>query len=184
MTIPTERNKPPVVTSDEATQDELDMARHQGDVFGDALDHMITSVADRGEEIHAGPYLVSYAIEEAEGMYEPDENGELVWQEPENENVHLEVSVRDAADGRFIPELTVHARLINSRGVDVGMHRQHFIWHPWVYHYGRNWHVEKSGDYSLEVRIEAPTFARHDKKNGKRYAEDVEVTFSPVKIEV
>jgi hypothetical protein len=70
---------------------------------------MITEVADMGEEKRAGPYLVGYAIEKAEGMYQPGDNGELVWHEPEEENLHLEVSVRDAADGRFIPELTIHA---------------------------------------------------------------------------
>lgn len=176
--------EPTQTPSDEATQTELEIARQQGHVFGDALDHMITEVADTGAEKHAGPYLVSYAIENAEGMYEPDENGALIWREPNGENLHLEVSVRDAADGRFIPELIVHARLINSQGDDVGLHRQPFIWHPWVYHYGRNWQVAKSGDYTLEVHIEAPTFARHDKENGKRYADDVEVTFPAVKISV
>jgi hypothetical protein len=44
--------------------------------------------------------------------------------------------------------------------------------------------VAKSGDYDLEVRIQAPDFPRHDKKNGKRYGEDVTVMFSPVKIAV
>lgn len=175
---------PPRIPSEEATHEQLEIARHQGDIFGDALDHMITEVADMGEEIHAGPYLVSYAIEDAEGMYIPGKNGDLVWQEANGENIHLEVSVRDATDGRFIPELTVHARLINSQGNDVGLHRQPFIWHPWVYHYGRNWHIEKSGKYSLEIEIKAPTFARHDKQNGNRYAKDVKAVFPNVKVSV
>jgi hypothetical protein len=34
----------------------------------------------------------------------------------------------------------------------------------------------------LEVEIKAPNFPRHDKKNGKRYAEDVNTSFFPVKI--
>lgn len=88
----------------------------------------------------------------------------------------------DAADGRFIPQLTIHARFINSQGYDVGMHQQPFIWHPWVYHGGRNWHVAEEGDYTLEVSIKAPSFPRHDKKNGQRYTDDVDVTFNNVKI--
>ena len=178
----TRTKEPPMIPSDEATRQQLNLARQQGEVFGKALEHMITEVADLGKEMRAGHYLVGYAIEKAEGMYQPDENGELIWHEPEDENMHLEVSVRDAADGRFIPELTVHARLIDSEGVDAGYHQQPFIWHPWVYHYGRNWQIEKSGDYTLEIHIEAPTFHRHDKENGRRYADDVEVTFSAVKI--
>lgn len=180
----TEQVDPPLVPSDEATSEELAIALHQGEIFGDALDHMLSEVAEIGEETHAGPYLVSYAIEDAEGMYMPGEDGELEWQETNGENLHLEVSVRDATDGRFIPELIVHARLIDSEGNDVGMHRQPFIWHPWVYHYGRNWYVKESGNYSLEVEIKAPTFARHDRLNGNRYAEDVKVAFSNVKISV
>ena len=173
---------PPTIPSDEATAEELDMARQQGDVIGEALKHMITDVADDGQEKQVGPYLIGYAIEEAEGMYEPNENGELIWQEPKKENVHVEVSVRDAADGRFIPQLTVHARLIDSEQNIVGTHRQPFVWHPWIYHYGRNWHIEQEGDYTLEVEIKAPDFPRHDKKNGKRYAEDITTRFTAVKI--
>lgn len=181
--MPTTRaQKPPMVPSEEATAEQLQMARQQGHVLEQALRHMTTEVADDGQEIEAGPYLVTYAVEKAEGMWVP-ENGELVWHDPEEENVHLEVSVRDAADGRFIPNLTVHARLVNSEGNDVGMHQQPFIWHPWLYHYGRNWKVPKNGDYTLYVHIEAPTFHRHDPMNGNRYGHDVEVEFSPVKIQ-
>lgn len=174
--------KPPMLPSDEATEKELDMAREQGNVLGKALDHMLTEVADDGQEKQVSHYLIGYAIEKAEGMYMPDENGELVWHEPEEENIHVEVSVRDAADGRFIPNLTIHARLIDSENNIVGMHLQPFVWHPWVYHYGRNWVIEKEGAYTLEVEIKAPDFHRHDKKNGKRYPKDVSTSFSPVKI--
>lgn len=173
--------KPPMKVSDEATKEELEMAQEQGRVLGKALNHMVQEVADDGQEKTVGDYLVGYAVEEAEGMY-VYQDGQLVWQEPQAENVHLEVSVRDAADGRFIPDLVIHARLIDRNGNDVGLHRQPYIWHPWLYHYGRNWQVPGDGDYTLQVRIEAPNFPRHDKKNGKRFAEEIEVTFSPVKI--
>lgn len=159
-----------------------EIARRQGDIFGDALDHMITEVAEWGEEIKSGPYLVSYAIEHAEGLYIPDENGELVWEEPQAENIHLEISVRDAKDGRFIPALLIYARLTDNKGDNVGHFQLPFIWHPWVYHYSRNCQVERSGDYTLQVQIKAPNFARHDKKEGKRFGGDVEIIFSGVRI--
>lgn len=172
------------IPSDEANEKQLALARKQGDALAAALQHMVTEVADDGEEIHHEPYLIGYAVERPEGMWHMQESGELVWREPDEENVHLEVSVRDAADGRFVPALNVHARLIDSQGNDIGLHRQPFVWHPWLYHYGRNWIVPQGGDYTLQVRIEAPDFPRHDKKNGQRYAEDVEVTFSSVKIAI
>lgn len=173
---------PPMKTSDEATKEQLEMAKEQGEVFGKALNHMVTAVASDGQEKQAGPYRVAYAVEDAEGMYHR-QNGELVWQEPEEENIHIEVSVRDAADGRFLPNLNIHVRLIDSNKNDVGYHRQPFVWHPWLYHYGRNWQIPDDGDYTMEIHIEAPDFPRHDEKNGQRYAEDVDVRFSTVKIE-
>jgi hypothetical protein len=167
--------------SDEATKEQLQMAKEQGDALGKALHHMVSQEADDGAEKAAGDYVVGYAVEKAEGMYQLV-NGELVWQEPGDKNVHLEVSVRDGADGRFIPNLNVQARLIDSSGNDVGLHRQPYTWHPWLYHYGRNWKVPGDGTYGLNVRVEAPDFPRHDKKNGRRFVEDVEVEFSDVKI--
>lgn len=58
-----------------------------------------------------------------------------------------------------------------------------FLWHPWLYHYGRNWTVPRDGTYGLRVRIEPPDFPRHDKENGLRYREPVEVVFDGVHIE-
>lgn len=175
------QNLPPMKVSDEATKEELEMAKNQGKVLGQALNHMLTDVANDGQEKQVGPYLISYAVEEAEGMYQR-RNGELVWQEPEDENVHVEVAVRDAGDGRFIPGLDVHVRLFDSSGNEVGHHKQPFLWHPWLYHYGRNWQVPGDGEYRLHIHVAAPNFPRHDKKNGRRYAEDVDVEFAAVKI--
>ena len=168
--------------SEEAKPNQLEMAGDQGDAYVRALEEMATNVATDGGIKRAGDYIVAYAVESAEGMYHL-ENGELVWKKPEEENCHIEISVRDAADNRFIPGLTVHVRVTASDGVDVGRHQQMFLWHPWLYHYGRNWKVPADGRYTLDVSIEAPKFARHDPKNGKRYADDVEVTFEDVKIE-
>ncbi len=182
MAQDTDAHQPPMEPSGEATEKELRLAKDQGDALQKALEHMTGEVADDGGEKPAGEYLVGYAVEEAEGMYEL-EGGELVWHNPEDENVHVEVSVRDGADGRFIPGLEVYATLTNGEGEEVGTHRQAFLWHPWLYHYGRNWHVPGDGEYTMKVRIEVPDFPRHDKDNGKRFAEPVEVEFAGVKIE-
>lgn len=171
---------PPMETSDEANAKQLDLAHMQGQAFGEAVKTMTQEEA-HGAEQAAGDYLVGYAVESAEGMYQ-QRDGKLHWQEPTNENCHVEVVVRDGADRRFVPYLEVQATLIDASGTDVGSHRQPFLWHPWLYHYGRNWHVPGDGEYTLRVRIDAPDFPRHDKKNGLRYAEPVEVEFRNVKI--
>jgi hypothetical protein len=172
--------RPPAWPSNEADEGQLRLARAQGEAYGMAVQQMI-QVEARGAEQRAGEYLVGYAVEHAEGMYHL-EAGELRWHEPEAENVHVEVVVRDGADGRFVPGLTVLATLVDAAGVEVGTHRQPFIWHPWLYHYGRNWRVPGDGEYTLRVRIEAPDFMRHDKVNGKVFAEPAEVEFTNVMI--
>ena len=66
---------------------------------------------------------------------------------------------------------------------EIGTHPLPLLWHPYLYHYGRNWRLPGDGTYSLRVRFKAPQFHRHDKKNGKRLAKDADVTFHNVRIE-
>lgn len=181
MAQQSEHRKPPMETSDESNAQQLEFAREQGSAYERALKHMAKEEADTGGEQAAGDYVIAYALEKAEGMYALVD-GELEWQEPEEENLHVEVSVRDGADGRFTPGLKVHATLVDADGNEVGTHEQPFLWHPWLFHYGRNWKVPGEGTYTLRVRVDPPAFMRHDKKNGKRFAEPVEVEFSGVKV--
>jgi uncharacterized protein involved in high-affinity Fe2+ transport len=71
----------------------------------------------------------------------------------------------------------------DSKGKRIGKHRQPFLWHPWLYHYGLNWRLPGPGKYSIEVHVKAPDFMLHDRKNGKRYLKDVDVVFKDVQIE-
>jgi hypothetical protein len=168
--------------SDEGDQRGLALGRAEGEAFGRTLNHMLTDIADGGEEIEQGDYLIAYAVEKAEGMYAP-KNGELKWQAPADENIHIEVSVRDKADGRLIPGLDVDVTVIDKNGKEIGTHRQPLLWHPYLYHYGRNWRIPGDGTYSLRVRFPMPQFHRHDKANGNRFAEGADVTFENVKLE-
>jgi len=171
------RNRP----SDEASAAQLALARKQGDAFGRALQAM-SEMDSHGRLQRAGDYLIGYEeVEEAEGMYVPDGDG-LRWREPQRENTHLEVVVRDADDGRFIPGLHVHATLLDG-DKEVSSHELPFLWHPWLFHYGRNLQVPGEGAYSLGIRIDPPGFPRHDKVNGNRYAQPVDVWFDNVKVE-
>jgi hypothetical protein len=166
----------------EASRRQLELAREQGEAYGRALRHMTDDVAGDGGEQEAGHYRIGYAVEEAEGMYEWS-GEELVWREPGDANLHLEISVRDAADGRFVPGLRVMATLFDPDGQEVGTHEQPLLWHPMIYHYGRNWNVPCDGDYRLIVRVGPATFMRHDEVNGRRFTEPVEVGFDGVKVE-
>ena len=168
--------------SDEANEEQIRLANKQGEALQEALKHMTQKEAHGGQK-EAGDYVIAWANEKAEGMYML-RDGQLEWQEPQGENTHLEVAVCSAADGRFIPGLTVHATLVDRNGKEVGTHRQEFLWHPWLYHYGRNWQVPDEGPYTLRVRVDTPDFPRHDKTNGKIFTEPVEVEFQDIRLEL
>lgn len=170
--------KNPIEPSDEGDRKGIELGRAQGEALSRTLRHMTDTIAHDGAETCVGEYLVAYAVEEAEGMYLP-RDGKLEWQAPDDENAHIEVAVRDAADGRLIPGLDVQVTLTAPDGTEVGTLALPLLWHPYLYHYGRNWKVPGDGKYKMRVRFNPPTFARHDKKNGKRFADPCDVTFEP-----
>jgi hypothetical protein len=176
--------KPPPMDpdTDEADAKQLELAREQGAAYRRALEHMAKEVANDGGLQEAGEYLIGYAVEEAEGMYDWVD-GELVWHDPQDENLHLEIAVCDASDGRFVPGVTVVATLVDPAGNEVGTHELPILWHPMIYHYGRNWKVPADGSYTLKVRVDPPTFMRHDEINGCRFKEPVETVFEGVEVE-
>lgn len=169
-------------SSDEADEQQLAAARAQGEAYGKAVELMTGTVAQTGRSMRQGDYEVGLAIEEAEGMYELVD-GELVWRDPDDENLHVEIVVRDAADGRFVPGLDVTVTLVDADGSEIGTHQMPMLWHPMLYHYGRNWTVPGDGAYTFRIHVEPATFMRHDKINGQRYASAVDVEFTGVEVE-
>ncbi|MBP1849668.1 iron transporter [Rhizobium halophytocola] len=174
--------KPPEKPSDEADRHQIAMAKKEGAAYHASLKYMAEEVADSGGMKRAGDYIVAYAQERAEGMYMLKSEGELVWDAPTDENCHLEVSVSDAGDERFIPYLAIEATLTPEDGKPVGPFEVPFVWHPGLYHYGCNIKVPGDGKYRLDIKIKPPTFMRHDEVNGKRYAKTVEVRFDAIDI--
>ncbi|MDG4824826.1 iron transporter [Asanoa sp. WMMD1127] len=174
----TEPTYPPMEESNEATRDELRVAREQGDAYGHAIGAMADE--DGAATARAGDYLVALVNEEAEGMYMLDD-GVLVWREAAPDaNVHLEVAVADAGDGRFVPGLRVHVDVERAGKPILTNVELPFLWHPFLYHYGGNAKVPDAGPFEVTVRIAAPTFMRHDPVNGKRYDSRVDVRFENV----
>lgn len=168
-------------TSDETSILEVPLSKAEGKSFGAAVKYMTSVEAHDGGEQEVGDYLVGYAIEHAEGLYLM-RNGQLEWHDPQEENAHIEVVVRNSADGRFVPGLSVRATLLTADGREVGAEDMPFLWHPWLYHYGRNWKVPGDGTYRLRIHIDVPDFPRHDRVNGKRFDKPVDVEFHNVKI--
>lgn len=176
-----EPTTPPSKETDEAKPHHHRMAQEQGDTYSTAVTHMAEKVATTGAEAHAGDMIVALAVEAAEGMYEWNGSG-LEWTEPRQQNMHVEISARDATDNRFIPGLEVRVRIIDEQGSVRAEGQLPMLWHPWLYHYGSNFSVDVEGPVSIEAEIDAPRFPRHDEKNGNRYTEDVFVRFEDVKV--
>lgn len=177
----TATTQPPNRPSDEADKNQLELAKAEGEAYVTSLDYMVDEVADSGAKKRAGEYVVGFAQERAEGMYHL-KNGALEWLEPTTENCHIEIAVLDAADQRFIPYLDIEVTVADEADTTVTTFSPKFLWHPGLYHYGQDIRIPGDGVYSLHVKIAPPTFPRHDKVNGKRYAAPVEVVFENVQL--
>ena len=168
--------------SEEVDERHIELARKAGDAYLEAADHMIEQVADTGARTQTGDYIVGFAQEKAEGLYRM-QDGTLTWEEPaEGTNCHLEVLVASAADGRFLPGMEVRATLEAENGNTVGSVEIPLVWHPGLYHYGRNLEIPGEGTYTITVEVDPATFPRHDEQNGNRFDEPVEVRFEDVQI--
>lgn len=171
--------RPPMAPSNEATAKQLAVARAEGDAYR----HAMQAMADEEGALtaQAGDLEIAFVNEEAEGMYELD-GDRLVWREAAPDaNVHLEVAVADAGDGRFVPGLSVRLELSRD-GRQVLATELPFLWHPFLYHYGTNGRVPDEGPYDVTVRVAPAGFMRHDPVNGRRYAEPVDVRFDGVRL--
>jgi hypothetical protein len=172
---------PPMEKSNEAEPDQLATARQQGDAYGAALQAMAEE--DGAAVAEAGNYRVALVNEQAEGMYAPDGEGGLVWREaPQEADAHIEVAVADLADGRFVPGLDVMVTVLDGERERFSQ-RAPFLWHPFLHHYGFNAKVPGGGPFTVAVCIDPPTWMRHDPRNGKRYAEPVDLLFEGVVFE-
>lgn len=139
--------------------------------------------ANGAEKKRSGDYEITYSIGPAKGLYEFS-SGKLEWKEPQEENVHLDVFITDAADGRFVPMLNVVGTLLDSRGGRAASAHLPFVWHPEGNHYGANVKVPESGAYLLQVHVHPATFTRADKEQGKRFIAGAHVSFENVRIDV
>lgn len=167
--------------SDEVDVNQIQQSRTEGEAYQTSVSYMANTVANDGGKTEVDDYVIGYALEEAEGMYQLAGEGEFEFVTPDTENCHLEIVVADAGDKRFVPYCTVTASLERDRE-EYGPHELPFLWHPGVYHYGSNIEVPEDGEYDLHVTVDPPEFSRHDEQNGDRYGETAEVTFKAINV--
>jgi hypothetical protein len=129
MSQSTPAHAPPMQPSAVTTQEGLRLAREKGEAARKAFVYFAGEEGEEGREQPAGDYLIGCIVKPAEGFYYRRDS-RLEWRAPEaGENAHIDVSVRDGADGRFVPGLTVLATVIDGEGPEIGTQRHPFVWH-------------------------------------------------------
>ena len=162
-------------------KEKIELAENQGKALNAAADYM--KGMDTYVEKEVDDYIITVVSEEAEGTYQ-FKNGELQWHvPPENFNTHMEILVRDKHDKRFLPGLKITGKVFSEQGELVEEKEFPFFWHPFLNHYGANFHIPEAGEYMVEVSFPAPQFPRHGEVKGKRFQNDVNIKLGPLSLE-
>ncbi len=163
----------------EKRQEEL--AKKLGDSLVNALNAAIEDRVHTSKR--TGDYIVTVAVELADGKYERQSNGELDWETPEQYGtMHVSVFIQDRDFKQFVPYLEVSTRTYDKTGKVVNESVAPFIWNPYVYHYGYDTMFLEDGEYYIEVTIKSPKFDAEHFGHGKRYTDDVVVRMSALEI--
>jgi hypothetical protein len=138
-------------------------------------------MADDGAMVACGgDYVMAVSHGDPQGRYEAAAGG-LTWREPApDRTVRLDIAVADAADGRFVPGLTVYVAP-EGDGRTHAAQQCPFHWHPVMHRYATDLRVV-DGTYDLTVGIAAPGLARLDRVAGQRYADPVVLRFAGVRL--
>ena len=170
---------PQMVRSTEATEAQLNLAHKQGYTEERAEKWYLTHAAPAAHQQPAGEYVVAYTLSAPEGWYEPAGEA-LVWHPPAaGATAHLRVFVRDGADDRPLPGLTVQATFTPVSGASLPALAVPTGWYPLVSAYGENVALPP-GCYHLKLNISRLPFRRHDPYNGDRLTHPVVVEFDQV----
>lgn len=173
---------PVMARSNEATNEQLDYARAEGDSVDKCIGWILKTAGCSGK-IAAGEYKITYAFTKPEGWYEFS-NDEVSWHKPEaEENAHLWLFVQDGSDSRIVPPLNIKATIINEQENVTDQKTLPFAWMPMLNGYGENVKLSESGKYTLNITIAPPAYRRHDPYNGDRFKQittaNIPVTINP-----
>lgn len=161
----------------------IDLARLEGDAVDRPLVAMLRGPEASGAQVRSGDYIVAAMLQPARGYWNT-RGGKLNYSSPNNSVgpvAHLDVSIRDAVTGRFLPGLTVRATILNSRKKEIDTYAMPFMWHPWMNHYGLNVPSPGSGRYTIRVRAEAPAFRRYGSTALRKFNRPVDVEIRDVR---
>ena len=170
--------------SEIATAAQLKRSLNQGESTQRELEWVEREESVASGEVEAGEYVVTYLITPADDYYVLEAGVDTV---PAHHttvtpgSAQVSVVVRDAADGRTVNGLDVHATLGAAiTGTQIRA-KLPFGWHPILNRYGKNMVLPES-PFTLTIRIGTPTYQREDSVNGDRFRKDVTARFDDVSV--
>lgn len=166
--------------SDRAERDPPEaLLKTRREVLEDTL-KVMWKQASSGEERRAGDMIVDSAIEYAEAFWRFSPEGTFRYtlenERSAKDNAHLEIAPRDPRTGRFLPAASVSVTLSGADGYRV-TDTLPLLWHSWLYHFGRNWRVPRSGHYRMDVTVRPDAIAHYGHATGSALFAPVQVTF-------
>jgi len=163
-----------------SSQEQFSLAQNQGRADTALLDWVMGHSGPLKGDLRTDELRLAFTITPAEGWWDKAGGGELAWHDAPANSVHLRIFVLDLADGRLVPELSVHATLIDSNGneqvapVDFG-------WYPLINAYGGNFPLDADSGYTVRVTVD-PLPPLHVFGGGKRFRQTTTAEFPPVQI--
>ena len=113
------------------------IAQRQGEAYAHAVDFERAGAA-WSAQARAGEALITVTLTPPENAWLRTKEGRLVWTPPPQGTVHLRAFVADTQDGRFVPGLSVHARVFDDQGQSLGSDDLPFGLYPLTDAYGAN----------------------------------------------
>ncbi|MEO8946269.1 MAG: hypothetical protein ABI338_07200 [Gemmatimonadaceae bacterium] len=181
---PTPPEMPSFRESDEATSAQLGGALEEGKAVRLELEWVEAREAVSSGEMAAGEYLVTYLITPADDYYDLEaarSNFPAHHTTVLPGSAHVAVVVRDAADGRMVQGLVIHATLHAEDENGETSALLPYGWHPVLNRYGKNIVLPPS-PFTLSVHIAMPSYSRSDRVNGDRFGRDVIARFEHVTV--
>lgn len=157
--------------SEEATSEQLALARDQGRAEAAALAYLLQNEAAWSATTRVGEYELAIAL------IAPDESAPRA-----AEGVHLGVFVRDGYDGRSVPNLGIRAHVSDETGRTLLDAPLALVCDPLLNHYGTELSLGAAGPFTVRVHVDEPRFRRHDPVNGDRYHGAAEAEFRDVSV--
>lgn len=158
--VATAPSQPLAEPSEEATLDQLLLARDQGRSVGDALVYWLASAARGGKTVSAGELSLSVALLPVPGAATPGP-------------AQLAVVARDGADGRLVPGLSLDAVVLDASGRRILAGPLGYVCDPLLDHYGAMFTADSAGPYTVKLDVSPLALRRHDPLNGDRFRERV-----------